>query len=71
MLGPLLGAALENVLRLGISGLTGPVVRGDAGVGKTALVNYVVDASDMRVQRTSSVSSVATCSESVSTSRNG
>ncbi|MFD0891499.1 Rossmann-like and DUF2520 domain-containing protein, partial [Streptosporangium algeriense] len=27
MLGPLLGAALENVLRLGISGLTGPVVR--------------------------------------------
>lgn len=30
MLGPLLGAALENVLRLGIAGLTGPVVRGDA-----------------------------------------
>jgi predicted short-subunit dehydrogenase-like oxidoreductase (DUF2520 family) len=30
MLGPLLGAALENVLRLGITGLTGPVVRGDA-----------------------------------------
>ncbi|GIH23732.1 hypothetical protein Aph01nite_20420 [Acrocarpospora phusangensis] len=31
MLGPLLGAALDNVLRLGINGLTGPVVRGDAG----------------------------------------
>ncbi|MFG6193300.1 Rossmann-like and DUF2520 domain-containing protein [Nonomuraea sp. JJY05] len=31
MLGPLLGAALDNVLRLGITGLTGPVVRGDAG----------------------------------------
>ncbi|WP_062430223.1 Rossmann-like and DUF2520 domain-containing protein [Herbidospora daliensis] len=30
MLGPLLGAALDNVLRLGINGLTGPVVRGDA-----------------------------------------
>ncbi|MEV6980130.1 DUF2520 domain-containing protein [Sphaerisporangium sp. NPDC051017] len=31
MLGPLLGAALDNALRLGLSGLTGPVVRGDAG----------------------------------------
>lgn len=31
MLGPLLGAALDNVLRLGLSALTGPVVRGDAG----------------------------------------
>ncbi|MEO3813381.1 DUF2520 domain-containing protein [Sphaerisporangium sp. B11E5] len=31
MLGPLLGAALDNALRLGITGLTGPVVRGDAG----------------------------------------
>ncbi|WP_283139222.1 Rossmann-like and DUF2520 domain-containing protein [Rhizohabitans arisaemae] len=31
MLGPLLGAALDNGLRLGIAGLTGPVVRGDAG----------------------------------------
>ncbi|MBO3751859.1 DUF2520 domain-containing protein [Streptosporangiaceae bacterium NEAU-GS5] len=30
MLGPLLGAALDNVLRLGLAGLTGPVVRGDA-----------------------------------------
>lgn len=31
MLGPLLGAALDNALRLGITGLTGPVARGDAG----------------------------------------
>lgn len=31
MLGPLLGAALDNVLRQGITALTGPVVRGDAG----------------------------------------
>lgn len=30
MLGPLLGAALDNALRLGIDGLTGPVARGDA-----------------------------------------
>ncbi|PRX99796.1 Rossmann-like and DUF2520 domain-containing protein [Allonocardiopsis opalescens] len=31
MLGPLLGAALDNGLRLGTAGLSGPVVRGDAG----------------------------------------
>lgn len=31
MLGPLLGAALDNALRLGAQGLTGPVARGDAG----------------------------------------
>lgn len=31
MLGPLLSAALDNALRLGIGGLTGPVARGDAG----------------------------------------
>jgi predicted short-subunit dehydrogenase-like oxidoreductase (DUF2520 family) len=31
MLGPLLGASLDNALRLGMSGLTGPVARGDAG----------------------------------------
>jgi predicted short-subunit dehydrogenase-like oxidoreductase (DUF2520 family) len=31
MLGPLLGAALDNALRLGVKGLTGPVARGDAG----------------------------------------
>jgi predicted short-subunit dehydrogenase-like oxidoreductase (DUF2520 family) len=31
LLGPLLSAALDNALRYGDSGLTGPVVRGDAG----------------------------------------
>lgn len=31
LLGPLLGAALDNALRRGVSGLTGPVARGDAG----------------------------------------
>ncbi len=31
MLGPLLGAALDNALRYGDHGLTGPVARGDAG----------------------------------------
>jgi predicted short-subunit dehydrogenase-like oxidoreductase (DUF2520 family) len=31
MLGPLLGAALDNVLRSGDDALTGPVARGDAG----------------------------------------
>lgn len=31
MLGPLLGAALDNALRLGMNGLTGPVARGDSG----------------------------------------
>ncbi|CAM4125209.1 hypothetical protein GCM10009799_21030 [Nocardiopsis rhodophaea] len=30
MLGPLLGAALDNALRLGIDGLSGPVLRGDS-----------------------------------------
>jgi predicted short-subunit dehydrogenase-like oxidoreductase (DUF2520 family) len=31
MLGPLLGAALDNALRSGDQALTGPVARGDAG----------------------------------------
>jgi predicted short-subunit dehydrogenase-like oxidoreductase (DUF2520 family) len=31
LLGPLLGAALDNALRLGDAGLTGPVARGDDG----------------------------------------
>jgi predicted short-subunit dehydrogenase-like oxidoreductase (DUF2520 family) len=31
MLGPLLGAALDNALRFGDTGLTGPVARGDDG----------------------------------------
>jgi predicted short-subunit dehydrogenase-like oxidoreductase (DUF2520 family) len=44
MLGPLLGASLDNALRLGIDGLTGPVARGDAGtvaehVGELARVS--------------------------------
>ncbi|WP_433329762.1 Rossmann-like and DUF2520 domain-containing protein [Spirillospora sp. CA-294931] len=44
MLGPLLGAALDNALRLGVDGLTGPVARGDAGtvaghVGELARVS--------------------------------
>ena len=31
MLGPLLGATLDNALRSGDAALTGPVARGDAG----------------------------------------
>ena len=31
VLGPLLGAALDNALRAGDAALTGPVARGDAG----------------------------------------
>lgn len=31
MLAPLMGASLDNALRLGVLGLTGPVVRGDSG----------------------------------------
>jgi predicted short-subunit dehydrogenase-like oxidoreductase (DUF2520 family) len=31
MLAPMLSAALDNALRLGIHGLSGPVLRGDAG----------------------------------------
>ncbi|MET8054223.1 MULTISPECIES: Rossmann-like and DUF2520 domain-containing protein [unclassified Streptosporangium] len=52
MLGPLLGAALENVLRLGISGLTGPVVRGDAGTVRRhvdALILAAPEAADAYV----------------------
>jgi predicted short-subunit dehydrogenase-like oxidoreductase (DUF2520 family) len=37
MLGPLLGAALDNALRHGDSALTGPVARGDAGTVATHL----------------------------------
>jgi len=37
MLGPLLSAALDNALRYGDSGLTGPVARGDAGTVRTHL----------------------------------
>ncbi|MDP9864388.1 MULTISPECIES: Rossmann-like and DUF2520 domain-containing protein [Streptosporangium] len=52
MLGPLLGAALENVLRLGIGGLTGPVVRGDAGTVRKhvdALILAAPEAADAYV----------------------
>ncbi|MEZ0068841.1 putative short-subunit dehydrogenase-like oxidoreductase (DUF2520 family) [Streptacidiphilus sp. MAP12-20] len=35
MLGPLLGAALDNTLRAGDAALTGPVARGDAGTVRT------------------------------------
>jgi predicted short-subunit dehydrogenase-like oxidoreductase (DUF2520 family) len=37
MLGPLLGAALDNALRSGDHALTGPVARGDAGTVRTHL----------------------------------
>ncbi|MGI5493387.1 Rossmann-like and DUF2520 domain-containing protein [Microtetraspora malaysiensis] len=52
MLGPLLGAALDNVLRLGIAGLTGPVVRGDAGTVRKhvdALILAAPEAADAYV----------------------
>ena len=37
MLGPLVGAAVDNALRYGDAGLTGPVVRGDAGTVRAQL----------------------------------
>jgi predicted short-subunit dehydrogenase-like oxidoreductase (DUF2520 family) len=37
MLGPLLGASLDNALRSGDAALTGPVARGDAGTVRTHL----------------------------------
>jgi predicted short-subunit dehydrogenase-like oxidoreductase (DUF2520 family) len=52
MLGPLLGAALDNVLRLGMAGLTGPVVRGDAGTVRKhvdALILAAPEAADAYV----------------------
>ncbi|MEU8268079.1 DUF2520 domain-containing protein [Sphaerisporangium sp. NPDC049002] len=52
MLGPLLGAALDNVLRLGLVGLTGPVVRGDAGTVRKhvdALILAAPEAADAYV----------------------
>jgi predicted short-subunit dehydrogenase-like oxidoreductase (DUF2520 family) len=44
MLGPLLGAALDNVLRMGIAALTGPVVRGDAGTVRRHVDALIVEA---------------------------
>ncbi|MEU7003307.1 DUF2520 domain-containing protein [Nonomuraea sp. NPDC046570] len=52
MLGPLLGAALDNVLRMGITALTGPVVRGDAGTVRKhvdALILAAPEAADAYV----------------------
>jgi len=52
MLGPLLGAALDNVLRQGINALTGPVVRGDAGTVRKhvdALILAAPEAADAYV----------------------
>ncbi|MGW4643219.1 Rossmann-like and DUF2520 domain-containing protein [Sphaerisporangium sp. NPDC004334] len=52
MLGPLLGAALDNALRLGLAGLTGPVVRGDAGTVRKhvdALILAAPEAADAYV----------------------
>ncbi|WP_214413235.1 Rossmann-like and DUF2520 domain-containing protein [Sphaerisporangium fuscum] len=52
VLGPLLGAALDNALRLGITGLTGPVVRGDAGTVRKhvdALILAAPEAADAYV----------------------
>ncbi|GAA1259059.1 hypothetical protein GCM10009677_07430 [Sphaerisporangium rubeum] len=52
VLGPLLGAALDNALRLGIAGLTGPVVRGDAGTVRKhvdALMAVAPEAADAYV----------------------
>ncbi|MBV9293125.1 MAG: DUF2520 domain-containing protein, partial [Frankiales bacterium] len=37
MLGPLVGAALDNALRHGDAALTGPVARGDAGTVRAHL----------------------------------
>ena len=39
MLGPLLGAALDNALRRGDAALTGPVARGDAGTVRAHLAS--------------------------------
>ncbi|ADG90117.1 hypothetical protein TBS_15870 [Thermobispora bispora] len=52
MLGPLLNAALDNALRLGINGLTGPVVRGDAGTVRKhvqALISAAPEAAEAYV----------------------
>ncbi|MFC4533734.1 Rossmann-like and DUF2520 domain-containing protein [Sphaerisporangium dianthi] len=52
MLGPLLGAALDNALRLGLAGLTGPVVRGDAATVRKhvdALILAAPEAADAYV----------------------
>ncbi|RAJ55469.1 putative short-subunit dehydrogenase-like oxidoreductase (DUF2520 family) [Streptomyces sp. Amel2xB2] len=47
MLGPLLGAALDNSLRSGDAALTGPVARGDAGTVSTHLAELAEHAPRM------------------------
>jgi predicted short-subunit dehydrogenase-like oxidoreductase (DUF2520 family) len=44
MLGPLLGAAMDNALRSGDRALTGPVARGDAGTVATHVATLAVSA---------------------------
>lgn len=47
MLGPLLGAALDNALRSGDAALTGPVARGDAGTVSSHIGELHAHAPDM------------------------
>jgi predicted short-subunit dehydrogenase-like oxidoreductase (DUF2520 family) len=47
MLGPLLGAALDNALRSGDAALTGPVARGDAGTVAAHLQELRAQAPDL------------------------
>jgi predicted short-subunit dehydrogenase-like oxidoreductase (DUF2520 family) len=44
VLGPLLGAALDNALELGDAALTGPIVRGDVGTVRAHLQDITVNA---------------------------
>jgi predicted short-subunit dehydrogenase-like oxidoreductase (DUF2520 family) len=46
LLGPLLGAALDNALRLGDAGLTGPVARGDDGTVAAHVASIAARAPD-------------------------
>jgi predicted short-subunit dehydrogenase-like oxidoreductase (DUF2520 family) len=46
MLGPLLGAALDNALRSGDEALTGPVARGDAGTVAKHIATLAAQAPD-------------------------
>ncbi len=47
MLGPLLGAAMDNALRFGDQALTGPIARGDAGTVATHLATLSEQAPDV------------------------
>jgi predicted short-subunit dehydrogenase-like oxidoreductase (DUF2520 family) len=46
MLGPLLGAAMDNALRSGDAALTGPIARGDAGTVATHIATLQQSAPD-------------------------